>query len=100
MKRTHKDESIVQLSIAHLDELSIIFLRFVTVLLVEPSSVILLGGRQALRPTAQGFKVQCSTTFRECKAELTYPLPVAHPASHFRPPISPQDSDYGWLEGL
>ena len=31
------------------------------------------------------------------KAELTYPLPVAHPVPRFCSPISPQDPDYGWL---
>ena len=51
MKKTHKDESIIQFSIAHLDELSVIFLRFVAILLVEPGPVIFLGWLQALLPT-------------------------------------------------
>lgn len=89
MQGTHEDERHVQLSVVHLDELSVIFLRFMVVLLVELDPVIFLGWRQALLPTARGFNVQRYFEGARLNLPIRCWLPTLPPiaALHFLPRI-------------
>jgi len=55
---THKDQGGIQVFIVSLDELSVVFLCFTTIHLVELGSAIFLCWLRVLFVAAQGFNVQ------------------------------------------